>query len=216
MKQFAVIGLGRFGSTLVKTLVEMGHEVLAVDKSMEKVHQMMETATHVVQADAMEEEALRSVGICNFDAVIVAIGQDIQASILVSLILKEMGVCKVIAKAQNQMHGKVLEKIGVDQVVYPERDMAMRLAHNMVSANVLDYIELSPEYSIMEVKVGDAWAGKSLKDLHLRARKGATVILIKRAESEELIMMPGGEARLAEGDILVITGKKEDLRFLEE
>ncbi|MGB9847072.1 MAG: potassium channel family protein, partial [Desulfotomaculales bacterium] len=151
MKQFAVIGLGRFGSSVARTLAQMGYEVLAVDSDDERVSAISDEVTYAVQVDAMEEEALKSLGLRNFDVVIVAIGQEVKASILVTVMLKEMGVSKVVAKANDELHGKVLQKVGADVVVFPERDMGVRLAHALVSRNIIDQIRLSPEYSIAEI-----------------------------------------------------------------
>lgn len=214
MKDFAIIGLGRFGSALVQTLADMGHQVLAIDISEERVQYMSEIATHAVQADAMDEEILKELGIKNFDVVVVAIGHDVQASILVALLLKEMGVKTVVAKALNAMHGKVLEKIGVDKVVYPERDMAIRLAHHLVTTNFLDSIELSEDYSIFEIKTPARMVGKSLGQLALRAKCGISIIAIKTPE--RIIAAPGAEDVLGPDDILVAIGKKKNMERLEE
>ena len=139
MKQnFAIVGLGRFGGSICRTLIEAGQEVLAIDSNEDRVNEYMNIATHAVVANAQDEMTLRSLGIRNFDHVIVAIGEDIQASILVTLMVKEMGVPNILAKAQNEYHARVLEKIGADRVVHPERDMGIRIAHNLVSKNILD------------------------------------------------------------------------------
>lgn len=150
--QYAVIGLGRFGSSLATTLHQAGNEVLAIDRNEERIEEYKDHVTYAVVADSTDEEALKSVGIRNFDAVIVAIGDDIQASILTVLILKELEVKKVVAKAINKRHGQVLYKVGADWVVFPERDMGERVATQLMSPNVLDYIELAKDYSIKEVK----------------------------------------------------------------
>ena len=150
-KQFAVIGLGRFGVSVARTLFKGGYEVLAIDSNEERVQKISSEVTHVVQADTTDENALKALGIRNFDVVVVAIGEDVQANVLTTLLLKELGVNYIVAKAKNELHGKMLEKIGADRVVYPERDMGQRVAHNLVSTNVLDYIELSPDLSLVEV-----------------------------------------------------------------
>lgn len=212
-KQFAVVGLGRFGASVAKTLSLMGHEVLAIDNDEEKVQEMVESVTHAVQADAMDEDALKALGIRNFDVVIVSIGHDIQASILVTVILKELGVKYVVAKARNDLHGLVLNKIGADKVVYPERDMGMRVAHSLVATNVLDHIELSPEYSILEVVAPDSLVGKTLRQSALRARFGVTVMAIKRGR--DIIVSPEAEEVIQEGDILVCIGENDKLHTVE-
>ena len=152
MKQnYAIIGLGRFGGSICRTLAEAGQEVLAIDANEDRVNEYMNIATYAVVGNAQDEAVLRSLGIRNFDYVIIAIGEDIQASILVTLMIKEMGVPHVVAKAQNEYHARVLEKVGADRVVHPERDMGTRIAHNLVSKNILDFIELSDEFSLAEI-----------------------------------------------------------------
>ncbi|MCY9668879.1 TrkA family potassium uptake protein [Paenibacillus alginolyticus] len=212
-KQFAIIGMGRFGSSVAKTLSQLGFEVLAIDHREETVQEVSAFVTHAVQADSTDEEALRALGIRNFDVVVVAIGEDIQASILTTLILKEMGIAKIIVKAVNDLHGKVLKKIGADKVVYPERDMGQRVAHHLISSNIIDYIELSADYSIVEIKVSNQMIGKSLKQLDIRAKYGCNVIAIK--QNEKLIIPPSAEEPLRMDDILVIVGKNSDLQTFE-
>jgi len=212
-KSFAVIGLGRFGTSVAKTLSLMGHDVLAIDTDEERVQEVIDCVTHAVQVDALEEAALKSLGIRNFDVVIVAIGADIQASILTTVILKELGVKFVVAKAQNELHGKVLEKTGADRVVYPERDMGVRVAHHLVSTNVLDYIELSPNYSILEAVAPVDFIGRTLADIDLRAKYHVTLVAIKRGQ--DIIVAPLAEDVIQEGDILVTIGANKDLQNLE-
>lgn len=213
-KQFAVIGLGRFGSSVAKTLSSLGYEVLAIDSSEHEVQSIVNDVTHAVQVDALDEDALKALGIRNFDVVIVAIGEDVQANILVTVILKEMGVKKIIAKAKNNMHGKVLEKIGADLVVYPEKDMGIRVAYHLVSPNILDFIELSPEYSIIEIAAPSEFLGKSLGQLNLRAQYGMSVIAIKKKDS--IIADPGAESVIEAEDILVFVGKNEAVNKLPQ
>ncbi|HBQ28406.1 potassium uptake system protein [Peptococcaceae bacterium SCADC1_2_3] len=214
MKQFAVIGLGRFGSSLARALSRMGYEVLAIDTNEENVNDITDEITYAVQMDALEENALKSTGIRNFDTVIVAIGQDIQASILVTVMLKEMGVKKVIAKAQTELHGKVLEKVGADLVVFPERDMGERLAHTLIAAdNIMDLINLSPDYSIIELKTPPGFIGKTLQETALRKEYGITVIAIRRGL--EVIISPEAKQVIRENDILVTIGRNEKLKRLE-
>ena len=178
MKQnYAIIGLGRFGGSICRTLIESGQEVLAIDSNEDRVNEYMNIATHAVVGNAQDEMTLRSLGIRNFDHVIVAIGEDIQASILVTLMVKEMGVPNVLAKAQNEYHARVLEKLGADRVVHPERDMGIRIAHNLVSKNILDYIELSDEFSLAEIRVSNPrFFNRSLLDLNFRQKYGLTVV----------------------------------------
>jgi trk system potassium uptake protein TrkA len=212
-RQFAVIGLGRFGSSVARTLHGMGYQVLAIDSDEERVRSMIDFATRCVVVDATDENAIKSLGIRNFDVVIVGIGRDIQASILVTLMLKELGVGYVVVKAQNDLHGKVLYKIGADKVVFPERDMGFRVAQNMVSSNILEYIELSPDVSIMEIVAPEKMVGKELRNLDLRNRFSVNVIAIKRGG--EINITPRADDRIESSDILVVVGDKEDLRRLE-
>lgn len=208
-KQFAVIGLGRFGSSVARTLYQMGFEVMGIDSNEELVEDIKDQITYGVTADAQEERVLESLGIRNFDVVIVAIGSDIQASVLITLTLKEMGVKKVVVKAVNDIHGRLLEKVGADKVVYPERDMGERVAHYLASSNLLDYIEISDKYSLLETTVPRFLAGKTLKETNLRVKYGVNVVAIKR--SDELIVAPPGEERLNPDDILILIGKTPDL-----
>ncbi len=213
MGQFAVIGLGRFGSSVATNLVQMGHEVLAIDLNEARVREMADEVTHAVEANANDEEALKALGIRNFDVVIVSIGQDMQASILCVLILKELGVKLIVAKATSEAHGKVLEKVGADRVVYPERDMGARVAHNLVAPNLLDYIELAPGYSIVEVLAKPEFYGQSLQELGFRAKYGIIITAIKRGK--QVIIAPGADDVIGEGDILVAIGEDTKLDKLE-
>jgi len=210
---FAVIGMGRFGSSVVRTLHEMGHHVLAMDRDEEALRRVTDYATHAVQIDATDPEALRAVGITNFDAVIVSIGADVQESILTTLLLKEMGVKKVVSKAVDELQGRVLEKVGADLVVRPERDMAVRVARSLASRNVVDMLELSPSYLVEEVNVSDKLSGRSLSDLDLRTRFGVNVLLIKR--DSQILITPTPETQLQAGDVLVVVGEKQGLSRLE-
>lgn len=213
-KQFAVIGLGRFGGSICRELAEQGMEVLAMDKNEDRVNEFASIATHAVIADTTDENILKSLGIRNFDHVIVAIGEDIQSSILTTLMLKEIGVNHITVKAQNDYHEKVLLKIGADYVVHPERDMGRRIAHYIVSNNILDYLELSDEYSIVEIKVNDLLAGHSLMDLDVRAKYGLNIVAIKRGT--EIIVSPQADDPLKKEDILIVIGADSDINRFEK
>ena len=215
MKQFLVIGLGRFGLSLAKALTDKGHEVLGVDSREENVQEASEVVTQAVQLDATDEKALLSLGITNFDVAVVAIGQDIQSSILCTLIVKEVGIPYIVAKAQNHLHGKVLKKTGADRVVFPERDMGVRVANNLVSTNLLDYIELSEDFSIMELTAPAFMIGKTLAQLRLPNRFGISIIAIKKGP-EDINIAPSADDALEEGDILVVVGTNKQLRRLED
>ncbi len=214
MKQFVVIGCGRFGSSVAKTLCKLGYDVLAIDKDPEKVQEISEYVTHSVQADAVDENALKTLGIRNFDVAIVTIGSDIQASIMGTLIAKELGVKKVISKAQNELHGKVLYKIGANKVIFPERDIGIRVAHNLVSSNILDVIEFAPDYSIIEVVAKEKWEDKSLKDLKLPKKFGISVMAIKTGE--DVNISPYADDVVKKGDTLIVIGDNVSLKKLEE
>ena len=214
MKQILVVGLGRFGSSVALTLYKMGHEVLVMDKNSELVQEMADSVTYAVQADATDEAALRSVGIRNFDVAVIAIGNDLEASILATALIKELGVKKVVAKAQNDLHGKILEKVGADRVIYPEREMGVRLAKYLAGTNILEYIELSPEFSLLEVQAPKKLAGKSLRQLNLRARYGITVVAIRHGD--KIFVSPNADDLIAEGYLLVFVGETASLDRWEE
>lgn len=213
MKAFAIIGVGRFGESVAKTLTELGNEVLIVDKSQERIQEVSEFVTHAVEADVMDESVLKELGLRNFDVVIVSIGSDREASIMATLLAKEMGVKKVISKAQSELHGKVLKKVGADKVVFPERDMGTRVAHNLTSTNILDYIELSPDFSILEIGALESWIGKSLKELRLRNKYGVNIIAIK--EGVNVNISPSSENIIEEGQIIVMIGDSKAIKKIE-
>ncbi|MCD5406518.1 MAG: TrkA family potassium uptake protein [Desulfotomaculum sp.] len=213
MKTFAVIGMGRFGASLATTLYRMGHEVLAVDEDEKKVEEIIEDVTHAVIADAKEEQALKELGIRNFDAVVVAIGKDFQASIWVTVTLKEMGVKKVVAKAQTELHGKVLERVGADKVIFPERDMGKRAARALVSDNIMEQISLSPEHSIVELIASRNFIGRTLQEIALGQKLGITVLAIRRGS--DILISPMAKTTIFQDDILVVVGKNEQLEKME-
>lgn len=212
-KQFVIIGLGRFGSSIAKTLYSLGNDVLAIDRDEDVVQEISDSVTHAVQLDATDENALRSLGIRNFDVAVVTIGDNIQSSVMATLLVKELGVKYIIAKGHSDLHAKVLYKIGADRVILPEKDMGVRVAHNLVSANILDYIELSEDYSIMEIQVLEDWTGRTLNELRLRSKYGINVMAIKRGEDVNL--SPSAEDIIEENDIIVAIGSAEDLSRLE-
>ena len=214
MKNYVVIGCGRFGSSVAKTLYSLGHEVLAIDKNEEKIQNIAEQVTHAVEADCTDENVLKSLGIRNFDVAVISIGSDIQSSIMATLICKELGVQYVLCKAQNELQAKVLYKIGADRVVFPERDMGIRVAHNLVSQNVLEYIELDPHYSIAEIVAPSKWIGKTIGQLDLRANYGITVMAVKQGIN--INISPEADDVLKADDILVVIGKNEQINKVEE
>lgn len=213
-KEFVVIGLGRFGGSIVSELIELGANVMAIDITPSKVDEYADIATQAVVADTTDESALLSLGIRNFQHVIVAIGENIQASILTTLILKEIGVPKLTVKAQNEYHKKLLEKLGADHIVRPERDMGIRVANNVLSNNILDYLELSDDHSIAEIIVDGRVSGRTLIDLNIRARYGINIVAIKRQES--IIVSPQAEEKILEGDVLIVIGSDLDIHSFEK
>lgn len=213
-KQFIVIGLGRFGTSVAETLYSLGNDVLAVDNDENTVQNISNKVTHAIQADANDEDSLRALGIGNFDVAIISIGDNIQSSIMATLLVKELGVKHIISKANNALHAKVLYKIGASRVVFPERDMGVRVAHNLVSSNILDYIELSPDYSIAEITSPEAWTNKSLRDLNIRAKHGINVMAIKG--NKHINVSPSADNIIEPGDIIVVVGSNEDLNKLQD
>ena len=179
MRQFAVIGLGRFGSSVAKTLSEKGCQVLAVDIDEDKVQDFSEIVAQAVCLDATDEKALKAVGIENIDVAVVSVGDNIEASVLIALVLKEIGIKEIIAKAVTEDQGKVLKRIGADKIIFPERDMGIRLASALTSPKVSEYIGLSSECSIVEIRPPEEFIGKSLKQLNLRVESGLNIIAIK-------------------------------------
>lgn len=208
-----MIGLGRFGSSIAKTLYSLGNDVLAIDSDEETVQDIADSVTHAVQVDATDEHSLRTLGVSNFDVAVVSIGSDVQASIMAALLARELGVKHVIAKAHNELHGRVLKKIGADRVIFPERDMGVRVAHNLVSSSILDYIELSPDYSIAEIASPAEWHGRTLKELNMRSQYGINVMALKR--NNEVNVSPSAEDIIEKGDIIVAIGGIEELNELE-
>ncbi|WP_416151115.1 potassium channel family protein [Salipaludibacillus sp. HK11] len=213
-KQFAIIGLGRFGTSICKELFHMGHEVLAIDKTEKKIEMAGAFATQTLLCDATDETELSKIGIRNFEHVIVAIGDDIQASILCTLHLKDFNIPRVWVKAQNDYHHKVLEKIGADRIFHPEKDMGNRIASFLTSEKVIDYIDLSADYSIVEVLASKKVNGKSLIDLNVRARFGCTILAIK--QNGKVNVTPDPSEKLNQGDIFIVIGNKQDLMRFQE
>ena len=212
-KQYIVVGLGRFGRAIAETLFEAGAEVLGVDKEMELVDDIRDKITHAVQLDAMDRDALEALGVSDFDVAFVTMGSDIRASGTITLMLKELGVRRVIAKAHDDFHGRMLEKLGADKVLFPERDMGRRVAHNLVSGNIVDYLELSPDHSMAEVRPMRDWVGKDLKSLALRSREGVNIIAIRNGENVN--PMPQPETVIKADDVLLVVAKEETLSRMD-
>ncbi len=208
-KQFMVLGMGLFGSSLAKALHEFGHEVLAVDADADLVEAIAPYVTQAVQIDATDEAALQELGVRNFDAVIVSIGKNLRDSILVCVIIKELGVPYLIAKATDEIHAKVLRKIGVDRVVFPERDMGVRVAKSLITPNVLEMMEFSGDYRLIEIILPAKWAGSSIIEVDVRRKYGISILAIQR--DGQFIVSPSPDAVFQTGDILLVLGQKDDI-----
>ena len=204
MKSYIVIGLGRFGTQTAKRLCELGCEVLAIDSNSDLVQPISGVVTQAVVADARDKEVLRALGAKDFECAIVAIGTNLADSVLATMNLKELGVPYIVCKASDETHRQVLMKLGADRVVIPEQEQADRLAKNLSSPNVLEYIELSEEYGIVEIPAPKGWQGKSLKELNVRAKLGVNIIAI---ETDGTInVSPSADYKIAQDDIMVVLG----------
>ncbi|MBT2569681.1 TrkA family potassium uptake protein [Planococcus sp. ISL-110] len=213
-KQIVVIGLGRFGSSVCKELYSMGHEVMAIDTDPEKVDALRDYASFTVLADATDENQLKSLGVRNFEHAIVAIGDNLQASVLCTLMLKELGLPKVWVKARDLQHEKILHKVGADRVIQPEKEMGIRVAHHVDSEKIVDYIDLSRDYSIIELVASGKMANKTLISLDIRKEFNCVVLAIKRME--DVNIAPAIDDLVEQGDILIVMGHKDDLKRLED
>lgn len=214
MKSFVVVGLGRFGSEVAKRLCEQGCEVLVVDTHSDLVQQLSDDVTQAVVGDARDKEVLRTLGVKDFDCGVVAIGDSLADSVLATMNLKELGVPYIVCKAHDETHSQVLKKLGADRVVIPEKENAARLAKSLSSPNVLDYIELSEDYGIIEVPAPAVWQDKSLIELNVRAKQGVNILAVKRDGS--ITVSPAAEFRIAHGDILVVLGDTAALNAVQK
>ena len=214
MKSYIVICLGRFGQTLARQLCALGAEVLAIDKRGDLVQQVADDVTHAVVGDGQDKEVLRALGARNFDCAIIAIGSNLASSVLTAMNLKELGVPYVICKAHDETHRKVLEKLGVDRVVIPEQENAQRLARSLNSHNVLEYIELSPDYGILEIPAPKSWIGKTIKELNVRAKLGVNIIAVENGKKTNV--SPAADYCIVEGDIMVVLGDNYALETVQK
>lgn len=211
-KEFVVFGLGRFGKSVATTLAESGCEVLVVDNDELVIQEMADIVTYAVKADVTDADVLETLGISNFDGAIVGIGENLESSVMVTILAKELGIPYVLAKAQTDLHAKILKKVGADAVVFPEKETGIRIAHNLLLGNFFDAIELSSRYSIMDIDVLGLWAGKSILELDFRAKYKINIIGIKRQGSININPLP--EEKLLDGDILVVIGENDMLNKL--
>lgn len=206
--QFLVLGLGRFGESVARNLYKLGKDVLAVDHDAQVIEEISPFVTQAVQTDVTDEDALSALGAGNFDVAVVATG-DVRSSILVSLMVKEMGVNTVVAKAVDELHAKVLKKVGVDRIVFPEREMGMRIAKSLVSPHVVDLMELSNDYEIVEVTLPEKWASQSIIKLDVRRKYGLNILAVRRGE--QFTVSPPADFVLENGDTLLVLGKENDI-----
>ena len=216
MKTYVVIGLGRFGTAVATELCNLGHEVLALDESEDRVQNVADRVTHAVSGDAKDPTVLRALGVRNYDCAIVAVADDVGDSALITMNLKELGVKEVIAKAQSHVHQKVLQKIGVDKVVFPEHETGVKLAQHLSSSNILNFIELSDDFGIVELAAPKVWQGHSISELDVRAQYGVNIIAVRKGETGRLDVAPGGDYVLAPGDVVVSLGRNENISILHE
>lgn len=213
MKSYIVIGLGKFGSEAARRLCQLNCEVLAIDRNPELVQPISSQVTQAVVGDARDKEVLRALGAKDFECAIVAIGDNLADSVLATMNLKELGVPYIVCKASDETHRQVLIKLGADKVVIPEQEQANRLAKNLSSPNVLDYIELSNEYGIIEIPAPGSWQGKSLKELNVRAKLGVNIIAVK--DEGKINVSPAADYRIKENDVMVVLGETAALDAVE-
>lgn len=214
MKTYIVIGLGLFGAEIARRLCALGCEVLAMDVRNDLVQQIAPDVTHAVVGDGQDKDVLRALGAGNFDCAIIAIGDDLAASVLATMNLKELGVPYVVCKAHDETHRRVLEKLGVDRVVIPECEFGGRLARSLSSHNVLDYIELSEDYGILEVPAPRSWIGKTIMELNVRAKLGVNIIAVKNGEKTNV--SPSANYRILFGDVMVVLGDNKALEAVQK
>lgn len=214
MKSYVVIGLGRFGASLAQQLCKLGAEVLALDVRGDLVQQIAQNVTHAVVGDAQDKEVLKALGVRNLDCAIIAIGDNLAASVLITMNLKELGVPFVVCKAHDDTHRRVLEKLGVDRVLIPEQESAQRLARTLNSHNVLDYIELSEDFGILDVPAPAGWVGKTLRELNVRAKLGVNIIAVENGGKTNV--SPSADYAICAGDTLVVLGDNIALEKVQE
>lgn len=216
MKRFAVIGLGKFGFYVAKTLFEDGHEVIAIDKDRDRVQEIEPFCSEAVVMDVTDKERLKTLGLEDVDAVVISTGEAISTSILLTLHLHGFGVKKILAKAIDEDHGKILEKIGAAEIIYPEKAMAIKTARSLSRPNIMDFILLSEDYNLLQIAPPAAFVGRSLKDLDLRAKYNVHVIAIKELIPENFVLVPPADFVIKDSDILIMLGKSQDIKRIKD
>lgn len=216
-RQFAVIGLGRFGAAMATTLLGLGQDVLGIDTDEGRVQELSDRVPHLLCVNASDPKALQEAGVGDVDVAVISIGANIEASLLIVMAVKEMGIKFIVAKSTTEVHGRILERLGVDRVIYPEREAAIRMAHSLVVPNVIDYISLSRDFSIIEIPAPEMFVGKTLREIDLRAKHGLTLIAIKRAVSGRMMtdVSPSADERIQAGDAVALVGSNKALVALE-
>ena len=212
-KQIVVFGLGRFGAAVAYTLSEMGHEVLAVDSHMDAINEISPYVTHAVQLNATDEAAFESLDVGSFDAAVVSIGENIRDSVLISMLCKEAGVKLVVSKANDELHAKVLKKVGVDRVVFAERDMGVRIAKSLIVPHLVDLVNIGGDYALAQITVPESWVDKTLAQLDVRRRWGVSIITVNRNGQVNAAL--SADTRLLDGDQLLILGLQKDVEKVE-
>lgn len=212
MKNFVVIGLGRFGSAIARELCELGHQVLAMDTNRELVQNIADDVTHAVVGDGRDPSVLEELGVKDYDCAVVAIGNDVGSSALITMRLKELSVPQIVCKAQSHVHQRLLEKLGADRVVFPEHEMGIKVAQGLAHSNIINFIELSPEYGIVEIDLPNGWAGKTIRDVDVRAKYEVNVIAVRRGQ--DINVAPGAQCILFPGDKLMVIGRDVNISAL--
>jgi len=212
MKNFIVIGLGRFGSSVARELCELGCQVLALDTDRELVQNIADEVTHALVGDARDPDVLKSLGVKDYDCTIVAVGNDVGSSALITMRLKEAGAAQVVCKAQSHVHQRLLEKVGADRVIFPEYEMGVKLAQGLANSNIINFIELSSDYGIVEIDLPDGWAGKTIRDVDVRAKYEVNVIAVRR--DQDINVSPGADYVLFRGDKLMVIGRDASISAL--
>lgn len=213
MSSFCIIGLGRFGLNVSKELIQMGHEVMVIDKSKQALMQLSDIATYAIEADVLTEGALSEVGIGNFDCVIIATAVEPQAAIMSTMIAKEAGVPLVIAKASSDLHARVLKRVGADRIIFPEKETAIRLAHLLDNRGIVDFIPLGNDITIVEMVPLSEWVDKKLKELDLRQKYHISIVAIKKGS--EVNAVPHADSKISAGDTLIVIGKSSDIENIK-
>lgn len=215
MKRIVVIGLGIFGSNIVKDLYENGFEVIAIDKSKDAVQHIRDYSTKAIVADGTDKEIMNAIGIQADDTIIISFGEDLAASTLITLHLKQLGVKNIIVKAPNNDHKLVLEKVGATEVIIPEKEMAVKVAKSLIAPNVLDYLPLSDEYMISEIAPPNHFLGKTISELQLRSKYHIDVIAVREIISDRIHMVPQADFVIKDGEVLIVVGKERDIQKIK-